>query len=418
MSAIEVRGVDRAAWDDLVRPFREATVFHRLAWLDTLSAVHGYEIVLAEALEAGRRLAVWPALQTRKGPLRVIGSPLPGSSTTYMGPLIHPDADPGAVIEAFLRHEPFRRAAYLACRVIDRERPVNLTRFGFSMVKRFPTYWIDLTRSEERLWSDLKSECRSRIRKAQKLGLEVRREEAGAFVDDFWKMSVETFARSRTRPTYTHAFVRELWNRLHGGDEVLVLSAFLRGERIATLVLPMDDHALYYWGGASFQRHRALPSHNLLHWEAILEGKRRKLAGYDLISTNGGPGRFKRTFGPREVPMATHWERSSSRWTAVLKGAYEQYRRRRLGLAPRAVEASDDDDRVRVVHVISGLRMGGAETMLYKLLSHSDRREFASEVVSLTDVGVVGERIGDLGVRVRSLGLRSPAAGPAAVWRL
>lgn len=73
---------------------------------------------------------------------------------------------------------------------------------------------------------------------------------------------------------------------------------------------------------------------------------------------------------------------------------------------------------IRVVHVITGLDTGGAEMMLFKLLSGIDAGSFHSSVISLTDVGPVGERIRALGVPVGSLGMRRGAPDVSAVWRL
>jgi glycosyltransferase involved in cell wall biosynthesis len=81
---------------------------------------------------------------------------------------------------------------------------------------------------------------------------------------------------------------------------------------------------------------------------------------------------------------------------------------------PRLVRAR----RARVLHLITGLGTGGAEMMLYKLLSRMDGAEFESEVVSLTDVGLVGERIRQLGVPVTPLGMRRGVPNPQYLPRL
>lgn len=58
---------------------------------------------------------------------------------------------------------------------------------------------------------------------------------------------------------------------------------------------------------------------------------------------------------------------------------------------------------IRVTHVIPGLEVGGAEMMLYKLLSASDRERFEPSVISLSDLGALAPRIADLGVPVSAL---------------
>ncbi len=75
-------------------------------------------------------------------------------------------------------------------------------------------------------------------------------------------------------------------------------------------------------------------------------------------------------------------------------------------------------DAKRVAHVITGLDTGGAEMMLYKLLSRYDRAAFASEVISLTGVGVVGQRIKAMGIPVSALGMSRKVPSPSGVMRL
>ncbi len=61
---------------------------------------------------------------------------------------------------------------------------------------------------------------------------------------------------------------------------------------------------------------------------------------------------------------------------------------------------------MRLLFVISGLSVGGAEMMLWKLLSLLDPKSFQSEVISLTTLGPVAERIRKLGVPVRALEMK------------
>ena len=61
---------------------------------------------------------------------------------------------------------------------------------------------------------------------------------------------------------------------------------------------------------------------------------------------------------------------------------------------------------VRIAHVITGLNTGGAETMLYKLLSRMDRARFDPFVVSLADNGSLAVRIAELNIPVFSCGMQ------------
>ena len=72
----------------------------------------------------------------------------------------------------------------------------------------------------------------------------------------------------------------------------------------------------------------------------------------------------------------------------------------------------------RLMHVITGLYTGGAETMLLKLLSTMNRAEFDPVVLSLRDHGTLGARIEKQGIRVLDLDMRGSLPTLSAIWRL
>jgi glycosyltransferase involved in cell wall biosynthesis len=73
---------------------------------------------------------------------------------------------------------------------------------------------------------------------------------------------------------------------------------------------------------------------------------------------------------------------------------------------------------MKILHLVTGLSTGGAETMLYKLVSKMDRDKFEIQVISLTDVGPIGERIQDSGILVRALGMKRGVPDPRMVFKL
>lgn len=78
-------------------------------------------------------------------------------------------------------------------------------------------------------------------------------------------------------------------------------------------------------------------------------------------------------------------------------------------------------DRLRplyVVHIITGLGSGGAETMLYRLLSQLDNSHFRSRVIVLTRKDALKSRIEALGVPVEVLGADGKLGVFATVFRL
>ena len=73
---------------------------------------------------------------------------------------------------------------------------------------------------------------------------------------------------------------------------------------------------------------------------------------------------------------------------------------------------------MKILHLITGLDIGGAETMLHRLVARMDSTRFASRVVSLVPPGPMGERLRKDGVQVDSLGMRRGVPSPVGLGRL
>jgi glycosyltransferase involved in cell wall biosynthesis len=74
--------------------------------------------------------------------------------------------------------------------------------------------------------------------------------------------------------------------------------------------------------------------------------------------------------------------------------------------------------KVKILHVINDLSIGGAEMMLYRLLSQESRDRFDPVVLSLMDRGSLRQRIEQLGIPVYTARMKPGMANPASVWRL
>lgn len=81
-------------------------------------------------------------------------------------------------------------------------------------------------------------------------------------------------------------------------------------------------------------------------------------------------------------------------------------------------KSSSCQKKVSILYITTGLSTGGAERMLYNLLSRIDRQWFSPAVVSLMDRGTWGTRIESLDIPVYTAGLKPGVAKPVAIWKL
>lgn len=79
---------------------------------------------------------------------------------------------------------------------------------------------------------------------------------------------------------------------------------------------------------------------------------------------------------------------------------------------------NNKNDKILICHLITGLTTGGAEMMLYKLLSGVNRERFNPIVVSLMDGGTLGDHIQTLDVPVYQIGMHPGKSTALAIWRL
>lgn len=74
--------------------------------------------------------------------------------------------------------------------------------------------------------------------------------------------------------------------------------------------------------------------------------------------------------------------------------------------------------RIKILHIINDLSVGGAEMMLYKLLSGINRERFDPTVISLIDRGKLRDSIEALGIPVHTASMKPGRPTPASILRL
>lgn len=77
-----------------------------------------------------------------------------------------------------------------------------------------------------------------------------------------------------------------------------------------------------------------------------------------------------------------------------------------------------NDRKTHVLHLITGLGVGGAELMLARLLSWSDTDRFNHVVVSMMELNSSAAMIDSLGIPLESLGMKKGRPNASAIWAL
>jgi hypothetical protein len=205
-----------------------------------------------------------------------------------------------------LRPFAFRELGCAHLEVMDRQlecRSVRAQRFSF---RDYQGFEIDLKQDESDLFSHLKSECRTCIRKAARSGVSIEESQSEDFAIEYYAQLQDVFGKQRLSPTYgVHRVAALLRHLLPTGNLLLLRARDSEGHPIASMICVAMNQRAFLWGTASWRPFQSLRPNEMLFWHAILRLKARGIRFLDLC----GAGEYKRKYGGYRISVP--WLRSS-----------------------------------------------------------------------------------------------------------
>ncbi|MEV4348642.1 GNAT family N-acetyltransferase [Actinoplanes sp. NPDC049596] len=305
---------DRAAYDDRL-------IFHTPEWLRFVATAQGARPVLAVVEDGATTVGHFTGLLSKRFGLRILGSPMAGWTTSYVGFLLEAGIRRRDALAALM---PFAfdelGCAHLEIR--DRRLPAgDLGGLGLQW-DLAPTAVISLAPSPDELFAAMASACRRNIRKAAKSGVVVEETsfDDPTFAAEYYDQLRDVFAKQNLVPTYGIDRVRSLLSCVGPSGNLLLLRARDVGGRcIATAILPWHHRTMYFWGGASYRADQLLRPNEALIWHALRWARARGLTEFDFVGGNS----YKAKYGTAEIPVP--WaRRSRSPLVATLRDAAKQ----------------------------------------------------------------------------------------------
>jgi hypothetical protein len=285
-----IDNIDPQEWEEAISDYDFKYLFHRSIWLRFLEETQPGKILKFKIMNNGRVEGYLAGLLVRKGPLNIWGSPLPGTTTNYMGPIVNKHFNTEDFIKAlddFSRTHKIHHVE-LVSPFLNKDVMEGV---GYTVFKDI-TYVVSLTPNEDLMWKKLKSECRNRIRKGINNGLTVEDTDDPTFVREYYNELLEVFGRQGLVPTYPIERVKSLFANLKPNN-LLALQVKSKDIVVATGLFPYDDRCVYFFGGASWTKYQSLCPNELLHWTAMTIAAKIGIKEYDMT----GGGTFKPKFG-------------------------------------------------------------------------------------------------------------------------
>jgi len=178
------------------------------------------------------------------------------------------------------------------------------------------TQMLDITKSEDELFKNLKPKTRYNIRLAQKKGVVIKEENN----DQGFKIFNDLYFTTCNRQKYyghTTKYHQIVWNNLKN-DISHILVAYYQNQPLVVYQLWYFKDKFYYVYGGSSELHRNLMAANLLMWEAIKLGKKLGAKTFDMwgsLPPNydqnhpwAGFTRFKEGYGTKFVQLVGSYD--------------------------------------------------------------------------------------------------------------
>jgi len=163
------------------------------------------------------------------------------------------------------------------------EAEARRKRYKIELDNRFGTDLIDLLKTEDELWDQMRSKTRRPIRKAEKMGTMVEMTESE---DDFDKW-MAIYRETADRKEFTQISEDTIRAVFRDSKTGKLLVARAEGKIIAGILLFVDERPMYWLGGAH-PDYRQYSPNNLLQWKAMLWAKEQEFPYYDLGGASRG----------------------------------------------------------------------------------------------------------------------------------
>jgi CelD/BcsL family acetyltransferase involved in cellulose biosynthesis len=284
-------------WNQAIAKFDIKHFYHHGEWLDFIEQTQSVRRRIY-AIHAGTTiLGYLPGFVLKRGPVRIFGSPLPGWTTDYMGPVLQRGVEMEGLLTAImsaLRRDHIHHAE-LCHNSLDWK-----PRDGVGYEQAFRTTYIaPIPYDEDVMLSTFSKSTRKAIRRALEAGITVKSSEDEAFIDIYYDQLREVFEKSGSEPTYPKERVRALWKNIMPTGRMLNTMVMKGSHCIATRIDFFGEGCLHSFGSASYRDYLKDYPNEIARYHAMTEAMKRGLTKYDM----SGDGTYKAKFNAERVKV-------------------------------------------------------------------------------------------------------------------
>ena len=290
-------------WDEFVQSHPDATPYHLSCWLRTLCDTYGFEPLLyIDKNQDGSIAGVFPLFSVKGflGGKHLVSLPF----SDYGGPLFHDKPrEKEALKELISSHSE-------GAKYIEVRSPLP-DEAGFITHDYYKRHILDLSPELSAIRKKInKRTIQYSIRKAEKMGIEVREQNNEYGMSEFYRLNLLT-RKKHGVPGQPKKFFDNLLEHVFSSGHAFLLLAFYKSEPVAGSLFLTVGKGIHYKYNASDPAYlgRTTPNH-LLTWMAVRQGHEAGYKHMDFGRTspdNEGLIRYKKMWGTEEQNVSYNY---------------------------------------------------------------------------------------------------------------
>jgi lipid II:glycine glycyltransferase (peptidoglycan interpeptide bridge formation enzyme) len=281
-------------WNKLVSEAKNSTIYHNIEWLRIIEKHTKTKLYPLIALKGEEIVCIFPIFYKKKGPVKMVFSPLPKTGVPYLGPLflnyegLKQDKKESLLNDFVFEFESFLKNRINANYVLIISPPGQLDTRSFKwngyMVEPFYTYFIQTQGGIDNCWKQLKKNVRNDITRGQKLGITVNEggKEEALIVYNSMK---ERFRAQEIDFPLQKDYFFDIFNEFYP-ENLRIFMVSHKRDIIGGLILILHKNLASHWQGASKSDLRGIATTDILQWETIKWSIKHKFKKYELLGAN------------------------------------------------------------------------------------------------------------------------------------
>ena len=289
----EIRGKD---WNFRIGKYDSKTIYHTNEWLEFIAESQGLSKVVYEIFLDKEVVGYLPGFIIKKGLIKIFGSPFPGWTTPYMGPLINKTVPQELLFKQIKKL--MQKEGYVYAEFCNRVLDVEIAeKVGFVLEKNI-TYISEIMHEPEAILASYSRSARKSVRRAIRNGLVVETTtNIEKFIEIYYLQLQEVFLKSNMLPTYSKERVKLLIKKLLPSNKILLTWVKFNEKVIACRIDMIEGVWMNSFGSSSSREFLKLNPNELARYHVMCIGAERGIKHYDM----SGGGKYKSKFGSERI---------------------------------------------------------------------------------------------------------------------